>query len=165
MNTFYYTTYSSPLGLIYLLSDGESLTGLYFEGQKYFPEKLGEKAESEVFRITEKYLDDYFAGKQDLNPPAVKIDDTEYRTRIYSLLQKIEYGSVVSYSFLAGEYEKKYNKHTCARAVGSAVKHNPISIIIPCHRVIGRSGSLTGYAGGLDRKEKLLELEQKNKLR
>lgn len=155
--------YSSPLGGITLACDGESLTGLWFDGQKYFGSTLEEdRAEGglPVFEQTREWLDAYFAGKRPDFTPPLKMLGTEFRKRVWDILQKIPYGELVSYGEIAAELAKREGlERMSARAVGGAVGHNPVSIIVPCHRVIGSNGRLTGYAGGIDKKIALLRLE------
>ena len=160
-NTFHYT---SPLGGITLASDSETLTGLWFDGQKYFPHKLiseSTEAELPIFTETVKWLDIYFSGKEPDFTPTIRLNTTPFRKAVYDILLTIPYGQTMTYgeitSILA---EQQGVEHMSAQAVGSAVGHNPISIIIPCHRVVGADGSLTGYAGGLDKKTALLKLEK-----
>lgn len=160
---FYGTRISSPLGEILLASDGEALNGLWFEGQKYFaagaPELLKENSELAVFKDTKDWLDRYFAGENpDIRVPLRPIG-SQFRRQVWELLCEIPYGKLVTYGELGRKIEEREGKKTSARAVGGAVGHNPISILIPCHRVVGADGSLTGYAGGLERKIRLLELE------
>lgn len=160
----YKKIYKSALGNLFLLSDGKYLTGLYFENQKYFDENLLKNyldKDIEIFEKTFAWLALYFSGKDPKFRPDLKFIGSEYRKRIWKLLLEIDYGKLVSYKDLANAYNKVFPKEkTSPRAVGNAVSHNPISIIVPCHRVIGSNKKLTGYAGGLDRKVKLLELEK-----
>ena len=157
-------TYSSPLGPLLLASNGESLTGLWLDGQKYFAAGLGEEASEDpslpVLKSAAKWLDAYFAGERP-NPRALPLapKGSEFQKLVWSLLAEIPYGETTTYGALAAKAEKRLGRRTSPRAVGAAVGHNPISIIIPCHRVLGASGSLTGYAGGLDKKEWLLRHE------
>ncbi len=158
--------YDSPVGKLLLASDGTHLTGLWLEGQKYYATGLNSNAAKEqlpVFDQAKTWLDGYFAGQ---NPDPVLLplrpEGTPFRQRIWQLLQEIPYGAVTTYGELAAVYKKRFGQRTSPRAVGGAVGHNPISIIVPCHRVVGGSGTLTGYAGGVDRKKYLLDLEQKN---
>lgn len=160
----YTASYSSPVGELLLASDGENLTGLWLEGQKHYADGLDDSAETEcslpVFDCTKRWLDDYFAGKQpaiDLIPLAPQ--GSEFRRRICQLMCEIPYGSLTTYGQLAKDYEARFGQKTSARAVGGAVGRNPISIIIPCHRVVGAGGAITGYAGGLDKKRILLTHE------
>ena len=155
--------YISPLGGITLGSNGEALTGLWFDGQKYFPHDLTAesiKAELPVFAQTANWLDIYFSGKEpDFSPP-ISLHTTPFRRAVYDILLTIPYGHTVTYGEIAGILaEQSGGGKMSAQAVGGAVGHNPISLIVPCHRVVGADGSLTGYAGGLDKKVRLLELE------
>ena len=156
--------YNSPLGGITLASDGESLTGLWFDRQKNFPHKLiseSTKAELPIFTQTINWLDTYFVGEiPDFTPP-ISIQTTPFRKAVYEILLSIPYGQTMTYGEIANIIaEQKGIERISAQAVGGAVGHNPISIIIPCHRVVGSDGSLTGYAGGIDRKIELLKLEK-----
>jgi methylated-DNA-[protein]-cysteine S-methyltransferase len=161
----YTAVYPSPLGRLLLASDGEALTGAWFEGQRYFasmlPEKRDEKA-LPVFAAAARWLDDYFAGGDPGQTPALRPTGTPFQRRVWELLAKIPYGKTTSYGALATALAEE-GSPTSARAVGGAVGRNPISILIPCHRVLGADGSLTGYAGGLERKKSLLLLEQGKK--
>jgi len=154
--------YPSPVGMLTLASDGEAITGLWFAGQKYFastlPSDACENPELPVFRQAMEWLDAYF-GEAPLPPlPPLSPAGTPFRKAVWEALQEIPYGVIMTYGELARrlEYEGIY---TSPRAVGGAVGHNPISILIPCHRVLGADGSLTGYAGGVEIKRFLLELE------
>lgn len=159
VNKMYFKKYyNSPLGKIILASNGDALTGLWFDGQKYSPENPPDNicTEVPVFRQTEKWLDIYFGGVcPDFMPP-LYFSDTKFRESVWNILFSIPYGKTLSYKEIA---EKLGYKRMSAQAVGGAVGHNPISIIIPCHRVVGSDGKLTGYAGGLDKKMYLLKLE------
>lgn len=153
--------YHSFLGDITLASDGEALTGLWFDGQKYFGSTLGaqhkEHEDLPVFDETRRWLDIYFSGqKPDFTPPLL-LQGTTFQRHVWEALLSIPYGQTVTY----GELARRFGCHS-AQAVGGAVGRNPISIIVPCHRVVGANGNLIGYAAGLDRKRALLELEQKN---
>ncbi len=159
----YTVTYCSPLGDILLAADEEGLTGLWFEGQKYFAAGLsGEREERTTPILNEagQWLDLYFSGKvPDFTPPLHTIG-TAFQTEVWRLLCAIPYGQTATYGELAGRMAKERGvSQISARAVGGAVGRNRISIIIPCHRVVGADGSLTGYAGGLPRKTALLTLE------
>ncbi len=153
----------SPLGPLTLASDGESLTGLWFDGQKHYGMTLAEEREEKdlrVFRETEAWLRLYFSGEApDFTPPLL-LRGTDFRRRIWQLLLAVPYGETVSYGELArraaGDVPAAFR---CARAVGGAVGRNPISILVPCHRVLAADGSLCGYAGGAERKRALLRLE------
>ena len=149
--------YDSPLGGILLAADELGLIGLWFDGQKYFARGLPvERVEQNTPALSEakRWLDIYFTGKEpDFTPPMHPIG-SPFRESVWEILLQIPYGKTTTY----GEIAKRLGS-SCAQAVGGAVGHNEISIIIPCHRVVGTNGSLTGYAGGIDRKIKLLELE------
>ncbi len=157
--------YESPLGRILLAGEGDFLTGLWFDGQKYFPDLPAERTETPVLRQAESWLDRYFAGERpesDELPLAPK--GSEFQRQVWGLMRRIPYGRTVSYAELSRQTAKLRGlEHMSAQAVGGAVAHNPISIIQPCHRVLGSDGSLTGYAGGLKRKAWLLALEQKER--
>ena len=155
--------YTSPLGQITVASNGEQLTGLWFDGQKYYADTLGNDYEEKVlpvFEQTDRWLDVYFRGeKPDFTPP-LALRTTEFRRMVWEILLTIPYGQTMTYGQIADRIvgQKGLGKMS-AQAVGGAVGHNPISLIIPCHRVVGSDGSLTGYAGGIDKKRRLLELE------
>lgn len=156
--------YKSPLGSITMASDGTALTGLWFDGQKYFAEGLTETAAAKtlpVFDEAVRWLDIYFGGRRpDFTPPLNLEKGTAFRKEVWQQLLQIPYGKTTTYGKLAAQIAAKHGqKRMSAQAVGSAVGHNPISIIVPCHRVVGTSGSLTGYAGGLAKKLALLKLE------
>jgi len=162
---YYSTTYRSSVGKITLACDGVNLAGLWFEGQKYYgasiPEKMTENNGIPVFAAAKNWLDRYFAGKKPAisELPLAPIGG-EFRQKVWKMLCEIPYGDVISYGGIAKKMAAKMKKESMSsQAVGGAVGHNPISIIIPCHRVVGANGSLTGYAGGIDKKIKLLELE------
>ena len=156
--------YNPPLGSITLASDGKSLTGLWLDGQKYFPYKLiSESIETElpIFTQAIKWLDNYFGGKVPNFTPQISIKTTQFRKAVYDILLTIPYGQTMTYGEIANIIAKQNGvERMSSQAVGGAVGHNPVSIIIPCHRVVGADGSLTGYAGGLDRKIELLKLEK-----
>ena len=148
----------SPLGRIMLTSDGRSLTGLYLQGQKYEPAPLSDWRPDNslpVFIATGTQLAEYFAGKRTCFEIPVAPRGTPFQQEVWSRLQAIPYGAQLSY----GEIARELGNPRAARAVGAAIGRNPVSIIIPCHRVLGQNGALTGYAGGLERKRALLELE------
>ena len=155
---------TSPIGGITLASDGEVLTGLWFEGQKYYPQNLvAESSEVKlpIFTETVKWLDIYFSGKEPDFTPTISLNTTPFRKAVYDILLTIPYGQTMTYGEIARILaDQQCAEHMSAQAVGSAVGHNPVSIIIPCHRVVGADGSLTGYAGGLDKKTALLKLEK-----
>ena len=162
---YFKTIVSSPVGELTLASDGENLIGLWLEGQKYHGGKITnqweEKNDLAIFKTTEKWLKDYFSNK---NPNIKELSlaplGSNFQQEVWRILCNIPYGEVISYGEIAKEIAKKQRKtQMSAQAVGSAVGHNPISIIIPCHRVVGSNGSLTGYAGGIEKKTFLLEFE------
>lgn len=151
------THYASPLGPILLAADETGLTGLWFEGQKYFPSFLGvdyQEKETPVLTETARWLDVYFSGKDPGFLPPLHPQGSPFRQAVWNILLTIPRGQTMTY----GEIARRLGVRS-AQAVGGAVGHNPISILIPCHRVVGSDGSLTGYAGGLDRKTRLLQLE------
>ena len=155
--------YASPLGGILLAADEIGLTGLWFDGEKYFADHLPAdhtEQETPILAQTRRWLDIYFTGKEpDFLPPLHPIG-SPFRQTVWEILLQIPYGKTMTYGEIARQLvEKKELPRMSAQAVGGAVGHNEISIIIPCHRVIGSNGSLTGYAGGIDKKIKLLELE------
>lgn len=157
----YIAHYTSPLGGITLASDGQALTGLWFDGQKYFGASLsGERQEKElpVFDRAAEWLDLYFSGRAPEFTPPLALRTTPFRRAVWELLLTIPYGQTTTYGRLAAQIAQKRGGMS-AQAVGGAVGHNPISLIIPCHRVLGSDGGLTGYAGGLEKKRRLLALE------
>ncbi len=156
--------YPSPLGEITLASDGDALTGLWFDGQKYFGSTLsGECGERSlpVFDQAADWLDIYFSGRAPDFIPPLNPQGTPFRRSVWEILLTIPFGRTVTYGEIAAELAmQKGSPSMSAQAVGGAVGHNPISLIIPCHRVVGADGSLTGYAGGLEKKEWLLKMEK-----
>ena len=162
----YITHYQSPAGGILLAADETGLTGLWFDGQKYYADRLDpehEEKETLVLAQTKEWLTVYFSGREPLFSPPVHMSGTPFQLSVWKILQKIPYGKTTTYGVIAKEIAKqKGRSRISAQAVGGAVGHNKISIIIPCHRVVGAAGSLTGYAGGLERKKMLLELENRN---
>ena len=168
MNTFYKTTYQSPVGTYVLACDKfENLIGVWLVGQKYFcsgADILIEEDSLKIFRDTKIWLDNYFEGKKPniKSLPLAPIGN-KFRQAVWAELCKIPYGKVTTYGKIAKEIARQRGlSRMSAQAIGGAVGHNPISIIIPCHRVIAQNGSLIGYAGGIDVKKKLLELEKTN---
>ena len=154
--------YNSPLGKIILTSNGEYITGLYFEGQKYIDKNITDCIEIDIpiFEMAIKWLNVYFSGKNpDFTPPILVNTSSEFRKMVWNILAQIPFGKTTTYGEMAKQIEEKTGKRVSAQAVGGAVSHNPISIIIPCHRVLGTGGNLTGYAGGIDKKLALLKLE------
>lgn len=156
--------YPSPLGGMTLASDGSSLIGLWFDDQRYFAETLETEfcAKSlPVFADAVRWLDVYFSGKSPDFVPALSMRTTPFRREVWKILMSIPFGQTMTYGEIAKLLaEQRGLSQMSAQAVGGAVAHNAISLIIPCHRVIGTDGTLTGYAGGLDRKVKLLEMER-----
>lgn len=151
--------YASPVGLLTLASDGESLTGLWIAGQKHFAATLGEaqpRAALPVFAQARAWLDSYFAGARPAQMPPLAPQGSAFERAVWALLCEIPLGRVTTYGRLAAQL----NPPSHARPVGGAVGRNPISILIPCHRVLGANGGLTGYAGGLAAKEWMLMHEQ-----
>lgn len=162
--TAYTCSYSSPLGKITLASDGATLIGLWFDGQKYFgatlPRDHTEKT-LPVFDQTARWLDIYFRGQEPDFTPPLTLSGTPFRRTVAEILLTVPYGKTITYGEIAARIARQQGVKTMsAQAVGGAVGHNPISIIVPCHRVVAGDGSLTGYAGGIQRKRRLLELEQ-----
>ncbi len=155
--------YHSPLGEIIFASDGYALTGLWFDGQKYFPHKLiaqSQVKELPIFTQTRRWLNTYFSGKEPQFTPRLNMDATPFRKIVWEMLLAVPYGKTIAYGEIARLAAQKMGvKRMSAQAVGNAVGHNPISLIIPCHRVLGSNGNLTGYAGGLEKKQRLLEME------
>ena len=155
--------YNSPLGGITFAGEDGALSGLWFDGQKYFAEMLkGGYAEGElpVFSMVRRWLDVYFSGSApDFTPPLATEDASPFRKMVWQILLSIPFGSTLTYGQIAARIQGETGKRVSAQAVGGAVGHNPVSIIIPCHRVVGSDGSLTGYAGGIDKKLALLKLE------
>lgn len=160
----YIQHYQSPLGGILLAADEEGLTGLWFDGEKYYADSLPKdhsERETPILAEAERWLDIYFSGREpDFMPPLHPIG-SDFRQNVWALLLQIPYGKTVTYGDIAHKLAQKRSvEKMSAQAVGGAVGHNEISIIIPCHRVVGTNGSLTGYAGGIGKKIGLLELEK-----
>ena len=162
---YFSTIYGSPVGLLTLASDGESLIGLWIEGQKYHGNSLIEtilgKDDLPIFNTVKDWLDKYFAGeKLNISQLPLAPNGSDFRKAVWEILCEIPYGEVITYGHVAKKIAKVMNMGSMSsQAVGGAIGHNPISIIIPCHRVVGSNGSLTGYAGGIEVKKKLLQLE------
>lgn len=159
----YTSHYDSPLGGITLASDGGALSGLWFDGQRHFGATLSgdhEEAALPVFDAARQWLDTYFSGMEPGFTPPLAVAGSPFRRRVWELLLRIPYGQTTTYKAIARALASEGGRRTvAAQAVGGAVGHNPIALIIPCHRVVGTNGSLTGYAGGIDKKMKLLQLE------
>ena len=158
----YTAHYASPFGPITLASDGTSLVGLWFDGQKYFAATLEDKHKQKslpVFEEARRWLDIYFSGKEPDFLPPLAPKATPFRKKVWDILLSIPYGQTMTYGEIAKAIAREQSSRMSAQAVGGAVGHNPISIIVPCHRVVGTNGSLTGYADGIDKKVQLLTLE------
>lgn len=162
---YYSAEYDSPLGKITLCSDGSNLIGLWIEGQKYFggtvPEKMVPKEELPVINLAKDWLKRYFAGDQPaISELPLAPNGGGFRQEVWKILCEIPYGKITTYGHIAKKVAARRGMKTMSsQAVGGAVGHNPISIIIPCHRVVGSNGSLTGYAGGIATKIRLLAHE------
>ncbi|MCM1082813.1 MAG: methylated-DNA--[protein]-cysteine S-methyltransferase [Clostridium sp.] len=160
----YTCNYKSPLGSILLAADEIGLTGLWFEGQKYFAlylDKEHEEKELPIFNQTKKWLDTYFSGNEPDFKLPLHFTGSDFQNEVWELLNQIPYGQTTTYGDIAKQLARKKGlTRMSAQAVGGAVAHNKISIIVPCHRVVGKNGSLTGYAGGIDKKIALLKLEK-----
>lgn len=157
----YVNHYASPMGELLLASDGEVITGLWFRGAKYFARGLDPAAQERdlpVFQSAKVWLDAYFAGREPGALPPLRPAGTDFQRQVWDLLLQIPYGATTTYGALARRLAEGRGR-VSAQAVGGAVGHNPISLLIPCHRVVGAGGSLTGYAGGVDKKLDLLRLE------
>ena len=159
----YIYKYRSPLGGITLGSNGEALTGLWFDDQKYFCDTLSGQCEERdlpIFQETCRWLDIYFSGQDPDFTPALSMETTPFRKLVWEIMLTIPFGQTMTYGEIASRVAAEQGRATMsAQAVGGAVGHNSISLIIPCHRVVGTGGSLTGYAGGIDKKVRLLTLE------
>ena len=158
--------YESPLGRMTMTGDGNALTGLWFDGQEHFPAVLPPERWMPVFEETVRWLDLYFGGDIPDFTPVMDLKGTAFRKTVWEILLTIPYGQTTTYGKIAERIAGKTGSgRMSAQAVGGAVGHNSISLIIPCHRVVGSDGSLTGYAGGKDKKAHLLQLEQTGKKR
>lgn len=160
----YTSRYRSPLGEILLSADDIGITGLWFTGQKYYAlylDKENEEREIPIFKEAKKWLDLYFNGKEPNFKLPLHFTGTDFQNEVWEILYTIPYGKLITYGEIANILAKRRAlTRMSAQAVGGAVGHNQISIIVPCHRVVGSNGSLTGYAGGVKRKKYLLELEK-----
>ena len=157
---YYSTDYLSPIGEMLIVSDGEAICGVWFYGQKYFKSTIDEEPvindDLAIFKQVKQWFDDYFNG---LNPEIdfeIRLQGSEFRQKVWKILTEIPYGESITY----GEIASRISPEMSAQAVGGAVGHNPISVIVPCHRVVGANGKITGYAAGIDRKLELLRLEK-----
>lgn len=156
---FFSTDYISPIGRILIVSDGEAICGVWFYGQKYFLSTINDEIiqsdDLAIFDKVKQWFDDYFGGSNPEIDFKLKPAGSDFRLNVWRILCEIPYGKTMTY----GEIASRLSDSMSAQAVGGAVGHNPISILIPCHRVVGANGKLTGYAGGIDKKIALLELE------
>lgn len=160
----YRTEYQTNLiGKLTLASDGENIVGCWFDNDRLFGDTVPqpmEPAQLPVFDCAFEWLDRYFAGERPLpSELPLKANATPFRRQVWDILERIPYGETVTYGDIAAEIARKTGKKMSAQAVGGAVGHNPICVIVPCHRVMGAAGNLTGFGGGIDTKVKLLELE------
>lgn len=160
----YTDNYKSPIGDILLAADETGLTGLWFDKQKYYSNGLKPDAEEKklsVFAHAKRWLDIYFSGREPNFTPQISMAGTSFQLEVWNILCRIPYGKTMTYGEIAAVIARKRGTSSMsARAVGAAIGKNRISIIIPCHRVVGADGRLTGYAGGTDKKAKLLDLEK-----
>lgn len=162
----YTSQYHSPLGEILIAADDIGLTGLWFEGQKYYAlhlDKENQEQETQILKDTKRWLDIYFSGQEPNFKLPLHFTGTDFQNEVWEILCSIPYGKTTTYGKIANILAKRKGlERMSAQAVGGAVGHNEISIIVPCHRVVGSQGSLTGYAGGIDKKISLLKLEKVN---
>ena len=162
---YYNYIYNSPVGKLTIACNEKNVVGLWLDGQKYYMEVLEDKEyqekETEVIKLAEKWLDKYFNNeKPEIDELPIEFIGSDFRKQIWKILSKIPYGKVITYGDIAKQIAKRKGIRTMsAQAVGGAIAHNPISVIVPCHRVVGANGSLTGYSGGVKVKIKLLEFE------
>ena len=159
----YTAHYASPLGGMLLAADDAGLTGLWFEGQTHFARGLNgthEERALPLFDEVKRWLDQYFSGREPDFTPPLHLLGTAFEREVWAILRAVPYGKTTTYGEIAAQLARRRGlAHMSAQAVGGAVGRNPISVIVPCHRVLGADGSLTGYAGGLERKRRLLALE------
>lgn len=163
VTSIYTHNYQSPLDKIVIASDGTAITGLWFVGQRHFDievEGCITDKDLPIFDEVSRWLDIYFTGNNPGEIPAVRMNGTPFQLEVWQILQAVPYGKLITYREIAELIAKKRGiTKMSARAVGNAVGRNPVSILVPCHRVVGSSGKMTGYAGGIERKVKLLKLE------
>lgn len=153
---YYSTDYTSPIGKMMIASDGEAICGAWFYDQKHFPSTdFIVNDDLAIFKKATGWLDDYFKGKNPKVDFKLKAQGSQFRQKVWKILSEIPYGKTMTY----GEIASMISPTMSPQAVGGAVGHNPISIMVPCHRVLGSNGKLTGYAGGIDRKIALLRME------
>ena len=159
--------YESPLGTMIMLGTLSYLTDLFFIDEDYAPSYDDAEYIEQLtgqFEVTIMWLNQYFNGKKPFITPPIQLEGTEFRKSVWSILQTIPYGETTTYGDIGKQIAQQQGKEKfSAQAVGGAVGHNPISIIVPCHRVIGSNGQLTGYAGGIERKKYMLDLESEHK--
>lgn len=163
----YKYTYESPLGTMIMLGTLSYLTDLFFIDEAHAPSYDDAEYIEQLtgpFEVTIMWLNQYFNGKKPFITPPIQLEGTEFRKSVRSILQTIPYGETTTYGDIGKQIAQEQGKEKfSAQAVGGAVGHNPISIIVPCHRVIGSNGQLTGYAGGIERKKYMLDLESEHK--
>ena len=156
---YYSTKYASPIGEILIVSDGEAICGVWFYSQNHFKSTIDDetvkKDDLNVFKKATRFFDDYFKGSNPKMDFKIKPEGSQFRQKVWAVLSEIPYGETLTY----GEIASRISPTMSAQAVGGAVGANPIAIIIPCHRVLGKNGKLTGYAAGLDKKIELLKIE------
>jgi methylated-DNA-[protein]-cysteine S-methyltransferase len=158
----HYAHYQAPIGNLTAAARDNALIGLWFDGQKYFPADTGGwelTPDYPVLAQLRVWLDGYFGGENRAFPGKLSPQGSEFRREVWQILLQIPYGQTTSYGAIASQLAAAHGKPQSARAIGGAVGHNPISLLIPCHRVLGAGGTLTGYAGGIDKKKALLKLE------
>ena len=163
----YLSHYESPLGAMTMASDGKHLTGLWFDGQKYDRSTISDDAPLQphlpIFTQTAQWLDAYFKGTAPGFTPPIRVEGSDFKKMVTSIMLSIPFGATSTYAYIAAEVARRTGrKQMSAQAVGGAVGRNPIVLIVPCHRVVASDGSLRGYAGGVDRKERLLQMEGVN---
>lgn len=163
----YVSHYESPLGAMTMASDSEHLTGLWFDGQKYDRSTISDEAVVQpllpVFTQTARWLDTYFGGTDPGFTPPISVEGSDFKKMVTAIMLSIPFGATSTYARIAAEVARRTGRtHMSAQAVGGAVGRNPIVLIVPCHRVLASDGSLRGYAGGVDRKERLLQMEGVN---
>ena len=163
----YKYTYESPLGTMVMLGTLSYLTDLFFIDEAHAPSYDDAEYIEQLtgpFEVTIMWLNQYFNGKKPFITPPIQLEGTEFRKSVWSILQTIPYGETTTYGVIGKQIAQQQGKEKfSAQAVGGAVGHNPISIVVPCHRVIGSNGQLTGYAGGIERKKYMLDLELEHK--
>ena len=160
MINYYYSIVKSPINDLMLVADDSALTGLYFAGREHIPAASKQwklNARHPVLKQAAKQLQEYFAGKRTEFSVLLRLAGTDFQQRVWREISLIPYGETISYSDLA----KRAGAPQAIRAAGTNTGRNPVSIIIPCHRVVGKNGTMRGFAGGLEKKRRLLELEKR----